>query len=54
MFQVALVDENVQTGYSSVIYMPGHQSQGPECWYINLGIVTKRFFDPHKAVVTRY
>jgi hypothetical protein len=54
MFQVALVDENLQNGYSSVIYMPGQQSEDRECWYVNMGIVTKAFLDPHKAVVTSY
>lgn len=54
MFQVALVDENLQNGYSSVIYMPGHESEDRECWYVNMGIVTKAFLDPHKAVVTSY
>jgi Protein of unknown function (DUF1329) len=47
MFQIALVDEDLQSGFSSVIYMPGHESQDHECWYINMGIVTKAFLDPH-------
>ncbi len=46
-FQVGLVDEDLQTGFSSVISMPGHESPDHECWYINMGIVTKAFLDPH-------
>ena len=48
MFQTALVDEDVQNGFSSVVYMPGHESQDHESWYINMGIVTKAFLDPNQ------
>ena len=30
-----------RTGFSSVVYMPGHESDEHESWYINMGIVTK-------------
>jgi hypothetical protein len=42
MFQTALVDDDVQDGFSTVVYMPGRETQERECWYINLGIVTRR------------
>lgn len=48
MFQTALVDEDIQSGFSSVVYMPGHESEEHESWYINMGIVTKAFLDPHQ------
>jgi hypothetical protein len=48
MFQTALVDEDLQSGMSSVVYMPGHESEEHESWYINMGIVTKAFLDPHQ------
>ena len=48
MFQTALVDEDVQDGFSSVVYMPGHETQDHESWYINMGIVTKAFLDPNQ------
>ena len=48
MFQTALVDEDLQDGFSSVVYMPGHESDEHESWYINMGIVTKAFLDPHQ------
>ncbi len=48
MFQTALVDEDIQDGFSSVVYMPGHESDEHESWYINMGIVTKAFLDPHQ------
>ena len=48
MFQTALVDEDIQDGFSSVVYMPGQETDEHESWYINMGIVTKAFLDPHQ------
>jgi uncharacterized protein DUF1329 len=48
MFQTALADEDLQSGFSSVVYMPGHETEDHESWYINMGIVTKAFLDPHQ------
>ena len=48
MFQTALVDEDIKDGFSSVVYMPGHESEDHESWYINMGIVSKAFLDPHQ------
>jgi hypothetical protein len=48
MFQTALVDEDIQNGFSTVLYMPGHESEDHESWYINMGIATKAFLDPHQ------
>lgn len=45
-FQLGLVDEDVQSGQSSVIYMPGQQSPERECWYIDMGVVNNDFFIP--------
>jgi hypothetical protein len=46
MFQLGLVDEDVQQGASSVIYMPGREAQERECWYIDMGVVDNGFFRP--------
>ena len=51
MFQTALVDEDVTNGMSSVVFMPGRESEERECWYINMGIVTKAFLDPHQLAM---
>jgi hypothetical protein len=51
MFQTALVDEDVQDGFSTVVYMPGRETQEHECWYINMGIVTKAFVNPHQLAM---
>ena len=44
---------DVQLGYSSVIYMPGRESQERECWYIDMGTVDNSFFTPAGAARTR-
>ncbi|MFZ0889210.1 MAG: DUF1329 domain-containing protein [Candidatus Binataceae bacterium] len=46
MFQTALVDESVQDGFSTVLFTPGRAPEEHECWYINMGILSKGFFDP--------
>jgi hypothetical protein len=46
MFQLGLVDEDLQTGASSVVYMPGATAQDRECWYIDMGTVDNSFFAP--------
>ncbi len=46
IFQLGLVDEDLQTGYSSVVYMPGATAPDRECWYIDMGTVDNAFFSP--------
>jgi len=46
MFQVGLVDEDLDTGYSSVVYMPGATAPDRECWYIDMGTVDNAFLAP--------
>jgi hypothetical protein len=46
MFQLGLVDEDLDTGYSSVVYMPGATAPDRECWYIDMGTVDNAFLAP--------
>jgi hypothetical protein len=46
MFQLAMVDQNVQDGFSSVVYSPGRETEERDCWYINMGVISKAFFEP--------
>jgi hypothetical protein len=46
MFQLGLVDEDLNTGYSSVLYMPGKTAPDRECWYIDMGTVTNAMLAP--------
>jgi hypothetical protein len=47
MFQLGLVDEDLDTGFSSVVYMPGATAPDRECWYIDMGTVNNAFLAPH-------
>jgi hypothetical protein len=46
MFQIGLVDEDLTSGYSSVVYMPGKTAPDRECWYIDMGTVDNSFLAP--------
>jgi hypothetical protein len=46
MFQLGLVDEDLDTGYSSVVYMPGATAPDRECWYIDMGTVDNAMLEP--------
>jgi hypothetical protein len=46
MFQTALVDEDVTTGFSTVALSSGFETEEHEGWYINMGIATDNFFNP--------
>ncbi len=50
MFQLGLVDEDFNTGYSSVVYMPGKTAPDRECWYIDMGTVDNAFLTPQAMV----
>ena len=47
IFQLGLVDEDLDSGYSSIVYMPGADAPDRECWYIDMGTVDNSFFSPH-------
>ncbi|HEY6418971.1 MAG TPA: DUF1329 domain-containing protein [Candidatus Binataceae bacterium] len=46
MFQLGLVDMDLDSGFSTLVLMPGGHSQEHECWYIDMGIVDNAFFSP--------
>jgi hypothetical protein len=46
IFQLGLVDMDLDTGYSSVVYMPGSTAPERECWYIDMGTVTNAMLAP--------
>jgi uncharacterized membrane protein YgcG len=46
IFQLGLVDEDLNTGFSSVVYMPGRTAPDRECWYIDMGTVDSSMLAP--------
>ena len=45
MFETAQVDEDLTTGFSTILYSPA-RGRGNEGWYINTGAVDRTFFTP--------
>ncbi len=43
-FPVAMVDKNLQTGYTSVAFMPSPNSPHRDSWYVNMGAVDNSWF----------
>jgi hypothetical protein len=43
MFQTAMVDEDLTSGFSTTVSSPRSDSES-ECWYINSGVVDETFF----------
>jgi hypothetical protein len=43
-FLVGAASTNVQSGLTTMCYLPGVQTPERECWYINMGAVDKGFF----------
>jgi hypothetical protein len=46
IFQLGLVDEDLDTHLSTVAFMPGPTAPDRECWYIDMGVVDNAFFTP--------
>ena len=49
-FVAGAVSTDVQSGLSTVCYLPGRESPERECWYINMGAVDKSFFSTDAMV----
>jgi hypothetical protein len=49
-FVVAAASMDVQTGLSTACYLPGPDTPERECWYINMGAVSRDFFTPEAMV----
>ncbi len=43
-FVVGAVSTDVQSGEATMCYLPGRETPERECWYINMGAVSKDFF----------
>jgi hypothetical protein len=44
LFETAMVDEDVQNGFCSVLRTPPRRWPLSECWYVNMGSVGRSFF----------
>jgi Protein of unknown function (DUF1329) len=46
IFQTAMVDEDILSGFSTVSYTPGQETDEPEGWYINMATLPQSFLEP--------
>jgi hypothetical protein len=51
IFQTAMVDENIQTGFSTVFYTPGPSATERDGWNIDTGGLPKSFLDPAEMAI---
>jgi hypothetical protein len=50
MFQTALVDEDIRSGFSTILYTPSRDSDFSDTWFINQGVVTPSLLEPANIV----
>ena len=50
MFQTALVDEDVRTGFSTILYTPSRDTDFSDTWFINQGVITPLILQPSTIV----
>ncbi|MGC1343132.1 MAG: hypothetical protein WA854_12445, partial [Candidatus Binataceae bacterium] len=43
-FVVGAASTDVQSGQATMCYLPGQHTPERECWYINMGAVSRDFF----------
>jgi Protein of unknown function (DUF1329) len=48
VFQTALVDEDVQSGYSTILFTPNPERGHHDTWFINQGIISQRWIIPQR------
>ena len=49
-FVVGALAMDIQAGEHTMCYLPGLETPERECWYINMGAVDRKFFDPDSMV----
>lgn len=50
IFQTALVDEDVRSGFSTILFTPSRDSDFSDTWFINQGVVTPLLLEPSNIV----
>jgi Protein of unknown function (DUF1329) len=54
LLTTALVDEDVQTGFSSIMFTPGSESMNPKDHLVSAGTITKEFLDLYQLEWQKY
>jgi len=50
LFQTALVDEDIRSGFSTVLYTPSRDTDFNDTWFINQGVITPFLLEPSNIV----
>ncbi len=53
LFQTAMVDEDVQSGYSTILYTPNPQRPDRDTWFINQGVISRHWIVPQRFTTYR-
>ena len=54
LFQTAMVDEDVQSGYSTIFFTPTPEGPQHDTWFINQGVVSSRWIVPDRYTTYRH
>jgi len=53
LFQTAMVDEDVQSGYSTIFFTPTPDRPPHDTWFINQGVISSRWIVPNRYTTYR-
>lgn len=53
LFQTAMVDEDVQSGYSTILFTPSPDRPRHDTWFINQGVISRRWIVPNRFTTFR-
>ncbi len=53
LFQTALVDEDVQSGYSTILFTPSPDRPQHDTWFVNQGVISERWIVPQRFTTHR-
>lgn len=51
IFQTAMVDEDILSGFSTISYTPGQETDEPDGWYINMATLPQGFLEAHQMEI---
>jgi hypothetical protein len=54
LFQTAMVDEDVQSGYSTIFFTPSPDRPPHDTWFINQGVISPRWIVPNRYTTYRH
>jgi len=53
LFQTAMVDEDVQSGYSTILFTPSPDRPPHDTWFINQGVISSHWIIPNRFTTYR-